>query len=158
MGFERVLIANRGEIAIRIARAASALGIESVAVYAPIDAMALHARVADQAHEIVSDGDPVGAYLDIDAILKIAQDTGCDCVHPGYGFLSENASFAERCHDLGIRFIGPSPDALALFGDKVRARDLAVRENIPVIPGSETALAMQPRRNARRPRSAIPSC
>lgn len=141
MGFERVLIANRGEIAIRIARAASALGIESVAVYAPIDAMALHARVADQAHEIKSDGDPVAAYLDIDAILEIATATGCDCVHPGYGFLSENTTFAERCQAAGVRFIGPSPAALALFGDKVRARELAVAQAIPVIPGSESALA-----------------
>ncbi|MGE0729647.1 MAG: carboxyl transferase domain-containing protein [Acidimicrobiia bacterium] len=133
----RVLISNRGEIAIRIARAASALGIESVAVYAPVDEQALHTRFATEAHAIRSTStDPVGAYLDIDAILAIAEQTGCDCVHPGYGFLAENATFAERCAAAGLTFVGPSPRALALFGDKLRARALAQSLNIPVVSGS----------------------
>ncbi|HTO58750.1 MAG TPA: biotin carboxylase N-terminal domain-containing protein, partial [Pseudomonadales bacterium] len=137
--FKRVLIANRGEIAIRIAKAAAALGIESVGVYASVDAQSLHARFTTDARPLP--GDPVRAYLDVDAIVSIAVDTGCDCVHPGYGFLSENARFAQRCADAGVTFVGPSPDALALFGDKVRARALAQSLGVPVVSGSEGALA-----------------
>ena len=97
--FKRVLIANRGEIAIRIARAASALGVDSVAVHAPADALSLHAKLATSAREIGAGitSDPVRAYLDVEAIIGAAKDSGSDCVHPGYGFLSENANFAERC-------------------------------------------------------------
>ena len=123
--FERVLIANRGEIAIRIAKAAAALGIESVGVYAPVDAASLHTRFTTQANELAATPDPVRAYLDIDSLIRIARQTHCDCVHPGYGFLSENSGFARSCAEAGIAFIGPSPDALALFGDKVRSRALA---------------------------------
>ena len=138
--FERVLIANRGEIAIRIARAAAALGIESVSVYAPIDALSLHTRLTTLSRELVATSDPVRAYLDIDALIRIARETACDCVHAGYGFLSENSRFAQRCADEGLTFVGPSPAALALFGDKVRARDLARSLGIPVVPGSTKAL------------------
>ena len=137
--FKRVLIANRGEIAIRIAKAAAALGIESVSVYASVDAASLHTRSTTDARALA--GDPVRAYLDVDALVRVALEAGCDCVHPGYGFLSENARFAERCAQAGIVFVGPSPDALALFGDKVRARALAQSLGIPVVPGSERALA-----------------
>ena len=134
----RVLISNRGEIAIRIAKAATALGMESVAVYAPVDAQSLHTRCATDAREIDTrqPGDAVGAYLDIDALIEIARTSGCDCVHPGYGFLAENAAFAERCAAAGVTFVGPPPAALSLFGDKVRARRLAASLAIPILPGS----------------------
>jgi acetyl/propionyl-CoA carboxylase alpha subunit/acetyl-CoA carboxylase carboxyltransferase component len=138
--FQRVLIANRGEIAIRIARAAAALGIETVGVYAPADALSLHTRVATQAHALAASGDPVRAYLDIEGLIAAAKATGCDCVHPGYGFLSENAAFARRCAEEGIVFIGPKPETLALFGDKTKARALATSLGIPIVPGSKGAL------------------
>jgi len=141
----RVLISNRGEIAIRIAKAAAALGMESVGVYAPVDELSLHSRVATVARRIEArpgaGGDAVGAYLDAGAIIAIAKETGCDCVHPGYGFLAENAAFAEWCASEGLIFVGPSPAALSLFGDKVRARALAQSLGIPVVPGSEVALS-----------------
>jgi len=138
---KRVLIANRGEIAIRIAKAASALGMESVAVFAPADALSLHTRIASRAVELpTTAGDPVRAYLDGAALVSAAQASGCDCVHPGYGFLSENARFAEACAAAGLTFVGPRPASLALFGDKVRARALAQSLGIPVVPGSPAAL------------------
>ena len=134
--FKRVLIANRGEIAIRIARAATAVGIESVAVYAPVDRWSLHTRFASDARELHSgNDDPVKAYLDAGALIERALETGCDCVHPGYGFLAENAPFAELCKAQGIAFIGPPPEALALFGEKLQARALAASLDIPVVPG-----------------------
>ncbi len=143
--FKRVLIANRGEIAIRIARAADALGVESVAVYAPIDALALHTRLSTQALEIgagsSTSGDPVRAYLDIEAIIAAAKASGADCIHPGYGFLSENAHFAERCQSEGLRFVGPSPASLALFGDKVEARKFAQALGVSVVPGAAAVLS-----------------
>ena len=139
---KRVLIANRGEIAIRVARAAAGLGMESVAVHAPEDALSLHTRVATEAREIgAPGGDPVAAYLDADALIRVALESGCDCVHPGYGFLAENAAFAERCAAAGLTFVGPTPAALALFGDKLLARSLARSLGIPVVPGSSRPLA-----------------
>ena len=152
---KRVLIANRGEIAIRIAKASAALGIESVAVYAPVDVLSLHTRLATEARQIGgsngSAGDPVAAYLDIDAVIAIAKDAGCDCVHPGYGFLAENAPFAKRCAAEGLAFVGPSPEALTLFGDKVAARTFAQSLGIPVVPGSG-ALASAAEAEVSRPR------
>lgn len=143
--FKRVLIANRGEIAIRVARAAAALGVESVSVYAPADALSLHTRVTTQSHAIgaskAASSDPVRAYLDIEGLIEAAKATRCDCVHPGYGFLSENAGFAKRCLEAGIAFIGPRPETLALFGDKTKARELARSLDIPIIPGSAHAFA-----------------
>ncbi len=139
---KRVLIANRGEIAIRVARAAAGLGMESVAVHAPEDALSLHTRVATEAREIgAPGGDPVAAYLDADALIRAALESGSDCVHPGYGFLAENAAFAERCAAAGLTFVGPTPAALALFGDKLLARSLARSLGIPVVPGSSRPLA-----------------
>jgi acetyl/propionyl-CoA carboxylase alpha subunit/acetyl-CoA carboxylase carboxyltransferase component len=133
----RVFISNRGEIAIRIARAAAGLGMESVGIYGPGDALALHTRLVTEARAIGADGaDPVQAYLDIDALIRTAVDAGCDCVHPGYGFLAENGRFAEQCAAAGLTFVGPPPPVLALFGDKVRARELAQSLSIPVVPGS----------------------
>ena len=140
MSFTRVLIANRGEIAIRIAKAADALGIETVAVHAPVDERSLHLVAADQVAPLPG-GDPLAAYLDIDALLRIATEHGCDCVHPGYGFLAENASFAAGCAEAGLTFVGPAADTLELFGDKVRARALAASIDVPVAGGSPEAVA-----------------
>ena len=139
---KRVLIANRGEIAIRIAKAASALGMESSSVYAPADSLSLHTRFTTEARRIGhDDGDPLSAYLDTEALVDTAVASGCDCLHPGYGFLSENPHLAQLCADAGLQFIGPSPEVLALFGDKVRARELARAAGIPVISGSDEPLA-----------------
>jgi acetyl/propionyl-CoA carboxylase alpha subunit/acetyl-CoA carboxylase carboxyltransferase component len=138
--FKKVLIANRGEITIRIARAAAALGVESVSVHAPIDALGLHTRASTESRAIGGGGDPVKAYLDIEALIEAARETGCDCVHPGYGFLSENAEFARRCLAEELAFIGPWPQTLELFGDKVKARALAASLGVPIIPGSGSAL------------------
>jgi acetyl/propionyl-CoA carboxylase alpha subunit/acetyl-CoA carboxylase carboxyltransferase component len=139
---KRVLIANRGEIAIRIAKAASGLGLDSVAVYAAQDALSLHTRIATDAREIKGEyANPIEAYLDAQALVAIAKESGCDCVHPGYGFLSENIQFAELCAEANITFIGPSPEALALFGNKVEARTLAQSLDIPIVTGTEQPLA-----------------
>lgn len=132
--FRRVLIANRGEIAVRIARAAATLGIESVAIYSTDDAESLHIRLADHAHPLERSG--AAAYLDVANIARIARDTGCDAVHPGYGFLSERGDFARACADAGVTFVGPRDELLELFGDKVRARSLAMEAGIPLLAGS----------------------
>jgi acetyl/propionyl-CoA carboxylase alpha subunit/acetyl-CoA carboxylase carboxyltransferase component len=137
----RVLIANRGEIAIRIAKAADGLGIESVAIYPPADERSLHTRVTTTRHALAATADPIAAYLDVEAVVAAAIENGCDCVHPGYGFLAEHAGFAERCAAAGITFIGPRPETLALFGDKVAARSLAGSIGVPVLAGSADALA-----------------
>ncbi len=136
---ERVLISNRGEIAIRIVKAASALGMESVGVYPAADSLSLHTRLATSAVQIGNGAldDPVAAYLDAEALVAAAQRSGCDCVHPGYGFLAENVDFALRCIDAGLAFVGPPPAALSLFGDKVRSRQLAASLDIPVVSGSD---------------------
>ena len=129
-----LLIANRGEIAIRIIRAAAEMEIRTVAVFSKDDARALHVRKADEARPLRGAG--VAPYLDIDQIIAIAQDAGADAIHPGYGFLSENAEFARRAAAAGIVFVGPRPEVLDLFGDKVRARALAERAGVPVLPGT----------------------
>ncbi|WP_322048929.1 acetyl-CoA carboxylase family protein [Paraburkholderia sp. J67] len=135
-----VLIANRGEIAIRIARAAAEAGLRSVAVYAEDDARALHVRRADLA--VPLNGRGAAAYLNIDALIAAAREHGCDAVHPGYGFLSERADFAQRCDEAGLRFIGPSPEVLRTFGDKARARELAARCGVPLAAGTNRATAL----------------
>ncbi|MGP8119411.1 MAG: carboxyl transferase domain-containing protein [Xanthobacteraceae bacterium] len=134
MSFRKLLIANRGEIAIRIARAAADSGIVTAAIYPADDALSLHVRAADEAHEIPGRG--ARAYLDIDGVLAAATSAGCDALHPGYGFLSENAALARRCAEAGIVFVGPSPGALDLFGDKIAAKALARRCGVPVIDGT----------------------
>ncbi|WLB55596.1 acetyl-CoA carboxylase family protein [Bradyrhizobium japonicum] len=134
MSFKKLLIANRSEIAIRIARAAADAGIATVAIHPADDALSLHVRVADEAVEIPGRG--ARAYLDLEAVVKAAKSAGCDAVHPGYGFLSENAAFAKACADAGIAFVGPKPAALELFGDKVAARQLAKRCGVPIIAGT----------------------
>ena len=132
--FKKILIANRGEIAIRIARAAADLGVASVAVYSDDDAMSLHVRKADEAHALGRAGVP--AYLDRAKIIALARETGCDAIHPGYGFLAENAVFARAVAEAGLKFIGPTAEALDLFGDKLAARALAERVGAPVIEGA----------------------
>ncbi|MEM7080243.1 MAG: biotin carboxylase N-terminal domain-containing protein, partial [Pseudomonadota bacterium] len=139
-GLSRVLIANRGEIAIRIARAAAGLGMESIAVYDAADQLSLHTRYATRAVQLPAASDPVSAYLNVEAIIDIAKAEACDCIHPGYGFLSENAPLAQACAAAGITFVGPEPETLTLFGDKVSARKLALELEIPVVPGSDSAL------------------
>jgi acetyl/propionyl-CoA carboxylase alpha subunit len=134
MPFRKLLIANRGEIAIRIARAAGESGLASVAIHPSDDALSLHVRAADESYEIPGRG--ARAYLDIEAVIAAAKATACDALHPGYGFLSENALLARRCAEEGMVFVGPSPEALDLFGDKVEAKRLARRCGVPVIEGT----------------------
>lgn len=134
MSFKRVLIANRGEIAIRIARAAAEMGLATVAVFAEDDDRSLHVKAADQAVALKGAGPK--AYLDIEGVITAALSAGCDAVHPGYGFLSENAAFAKACAAAGIAFIGPAPEVLESFGDKAKAREMAGKAGIPIIPGT----------------------
>ncbi|MBR1123679.1 carbamoyl-phosphate synthase large subunit [Bradyrhizobium lablabi] len=135
MPFQKLLIANRGEIAIRIARAAAEVGLRTVAIYPADDAASLHVRTADESDEIPGRG--ARAYLDIEAVIAVARAAGCDALHPGYGFLSENPALARRCAEAGITFIGPAPEALELFGDKARAKALAKDCGVPIIDGTE---------------------
>jgi len=138
--FSKVLIANRGEIAVRLVRALRDLGIASVAVHARDDASALHVQLADVA--VAFDATGPSAYLNVAALIAVAKAQGCDAVHPGYGFLSERADFAQACADAGLVFIGPTPEQLGLFGDKARARELATQCDVPVMPGSAGAVTL----------------
>ncbi len=135
----KILIANRGEIAVRIIRACREMGLRTVAVYSDCDRAARHVREADQAVHI-GPSEASQSYLRIDAIVEAAQKTGADAVHPGYGFLAENAAFARACLDARLVFIGPSPEAIALMGSKTAARDVATRAGVPVVPGTEKPL------------------
>ena len=145
MSLSSVFIANRGEVSIRIARACAGLGLRSVAAASADDAASLHLRRADQA--VTLPGHGPAAYLDIDAIVAAAVAAGCDAVHPGYGFLSENPALAAACGDAGLVFIGPAPDVLALFGDKTRARALAEAKGVPVPRGTQGATTLAQARN-----------
>ncbi|RZI77405.1 MAG: carbamoyl-phosphate synthase large subunit [Variovorax sp.] len=138
--FQKILVANRGEIAVRLVRALRDLDIASVGVFARDDAQALHVQLADKA--VALDATGPSAYLDIASLIAVARAEGCDAVHPGYGFLSERADFAQACADAGLVFIGPTPDQLALFGDKARARALATQCGVPVMPGSAGAVTL----------------
>ncbi len=124
-GLSSLLIANRGEIAIRIARAAAEHGLRTVTVHSEDDAAALHTRKSDETRALRGSGP--AAYLDAEQIVAVAREAGCDAIHPGYGFLSENAAFARRCAAEGLVFVGPSPEALDVFGDKTKTRALAER-------------------------------
>jgi len=134
MGPERLLIANRAEVAIRVARAAGELGWGTVAVYSSDDAASLHTRAADEAVALAGSGP--AAYLDVEGLVNVACQAGCDAVHPGYGFLSENAAFAAACEAAGLDFVGPRPATLEVLGDKARSRELATRHGVAVLAGT----------------------
>jgi pyruvate carboxylase len=138
--FQKLLVANRSEIAIRVFRSAHELGIRTVAIYSHEDRFALHRFKADEAYRVGKPGEPIRAYLDIPGIVQLAKDVGVDAVHPGYGFLSENAAFARACAAAGITFIGPRPEVLEQLGDKVTARAIARKANVPILSGGETPL------------------
>jgi acetyl-CoA carboxylase, biotin carboxylase subunit len=137
--FKKVLIANRGEIAVRVIRACHEMGIAAVAVYSDVDRAALHVRKADEAYPI---GAPAAteSYLNIQKILDVAAQSGADAVHPGYGFLSENAKFARACADAGVKFIGPTAAAMNAMGSKTRARKNMERAGVPIVPGTSSGL------------------
>ncbi|PWA27084.1 hypothetical protein CCH79_00011643, partial [Gambusia affinis] len=138
---KKVMVANRGEIAIRVFRACTELGIRTVAVYSEQDTGQMHRQKADEAYLIGKGLPPVAAYLHIPDIIKVAKDNGVDAIHPGYGFLSERADFAQACTDAGVRFVGPSPDTVRKMGDKVEARSLAVGAGVPVVPGTDSPIS-----------------
>ena len=137
--FSKVLVANRGEIALRVIRACHDLDIEAVAVYSEADVDSLHVALADQA---VCIGSPMSAksYLNIDKIIHAAKETGASAIHPGYGYLSEKAAFAEACQEAGLTFIGPTPENLRLAGDKIAAKKIMLEAGVPVIPSSENGV------------------
>src|SRR5580692_6219836 len=138
--FKKLLVANRSEISIRVFRAATELGLRTVAIYAQEDRLSIHRFKADEAYLIGEGKGPVGAYLDIAGIIALAKDKKVDMIHPGYGFLSENAEFAQACADAGIAFVGPRPELLKLMGDKTEARALAQKLNVPTLPGTENPI------------------
>ena len=137
--FKRVLIANRGEIALRVLRACRELDIEPVVVYSAADAEALHVQLAEQAY-CIGPARAADSYLNMNAILTVAKAAGCDAIHPGYGFLSENDQFADACAEAGIAFIGPSGDVIRAMGNKAAARKMMMAANVPVVPGSDGAV------------------
>ncbi len=139
MTIRKVLIANRGEIAVRIARACQEMGVKAVAIYSEADQYSLHVKKADEAYCISKD--PLSGYLNPHHIVNLAVETGCDALHPGYGFLSENADLAAICKQRGIRFIGPAAEVIRSMGDKTEARATAIKADVPVTPGSEGNLA-----------------
>src|SRR5438552_13143823 len=136
---QKLLVANRSEIAIRVFRAATELGLGTVAVYTYEDRFALHRFKADESYQIgpAEGGEPVKGYLNIENIIAVAKEHGVDAIHPGYGFLAENARFAQACAEAGITFIGPSPRLLEVFGDKTRAKALAAKAGVAVVPGTD---------------------
>jgi pyruvate carboxylase len=138
--FKKILVANRSEIAIRVFRACSELGIRTIGIYSKEDKGALHRYKADETYPLPESRDPLKAYLDIETIVQIAKRSGVDAIHPGYGFLSENADFARACADAGIAFIGPPPEVLDAMGDKTVARNRAEALGIPIVPGTKEPL------------------
>jgi acetyl-CoA carboxylase biotin carboxylase subunit len=137
---KKVLVANRGEIALRVIRACRELSIKTVAVYSDVDRFGVHTLSADEVVEI-GPAPPAESYLNIDKIISVAKNTGCDAIHPGYGFLAENALFAKSCQDSGLIFIGPKPEAMILVGDKLKARSTMKKAGVPLIPGIDGHLS-----------------
>src|SRR5215208_6635347 len=135
--FQKLLVANRSEIAIRVFRSAHELGIRTVAIYSHEDRFALHRFKAEEAYPVGTPGEPIRAYLDIPGIVGLAQRIGVDAIHPGYGFLSENAGFARACAEAGIAFVGPRPEILDPLGDKVAGRPIALQAGVPILAGSD---------------------
>jgi len=133
--FKKILVANRGEIALRVIRACKELGIKTVAIHSEADAGALHVRAADE-HVCVGPAESALSYRNTPNVLSAAEITGADAIHPGYGFLAENAHFAEVCESIGVKFIGPTSENIAMMGDKAKARELMLRQGLPVLPGS----------------------
>src|SRR6056297_1454791 len=140
MKIQKILVANRGEIAIRIFRACTEIGIRTVGIFTFEDRYSLHRYKVDESYQIGHDKEPLNPYLDIDAIINTAKEVGADAIHPGYGFLSENADFAQACKDNDIIFIGPEVSVLKSLGDKVTAKTVAVKNNVPVIQSNEKDL------------------
>jgi acetyl-CoA carboxylase biotin carboxylase subunit len=149
--FKKVLIANRGEIAVRIIRACRELGLHTVAVYSEADRSALHAKIADEA-VCIGPAASSESYLNVRAIIGACEITGADAIHPGFGFLSENASFARTCEKCGITFIGPDSKSIDMLGDKAAAKEAMKAAGVPVITGSDGAVKL--RKSPRK--SAIP--
>src|SRR5690606_35140511 len=137
MKIKRLLVANRSEIAIRVFRAATELGIQTVAIYAEEDKLSLHRFKADEAYQVGKGKGPLEAYLSIDEVIRVAQEARVDAIHPGYGFLSESPEFAEACAAAGIIFIGPRPETMRTLGNKVAARNLAISVGVPVMPATD---------------------
>ena len=138
--FNKVLIANRGEVAIRIIRACRELGVKTVAVYSEADRGALHTRLADVAI-CIGPAKSVDSYLNISSLVSAMEIADTDAVHPGYGFLAESAEFAEVCENCGIKFIGPTSATMRLMGNKIKAKEVAENNKVPVLPWSKTAIA-----------------
>ena len=137
--FHKILIANRGEIAIRIIRACKELGIKTVAVYSQADSHSLHVKLADES-VCIGPASSALSYLNINAIISAAELTDAEAIHPGYGFLSENANFAEVCEKCGITFIGPSAESMRIMGDKISARQAVIKQGVPILPGTKDAV------------------
>ena len=133
--FKKILVANRGEIALRVIRTCKELGIRTVAIHSDVDAHSLHVRAADE-HVCIGPADDALSYRNVPNVLSAAEITGADAIHPGYGFLAENAHFAEVCESIGVRFIGPTSETIATVGNKAKAREIMLRRGIPVLPGS----------------------
>ncbi len=137
---KKLLVANRGEIAIRVLRAAAELKIKTISIYTHVDRFSPHRYKADEAYQIGSEDEPLKPYLDIEAMIEIAKLHQVDAIHPGYGFLSENVQFAKRCREEAIIFIGPSPESMQQLGDKVMAKENAIASGLPVIQDSQRKL------------------
>ena len=147
--FKKILIANRGEIALRIQRACREMGIKSVVVYSEADRDAKYVKLADEA-VCIGPAASAQSYLSMPAIISTAEVTDAEAIHPGYGFLSENADFAERVERSGFTFIGPTPEAIRTMGDKVAAKQAMIKAGVPCVPGSEDALPDDPKESIRQ--------